>query len=41
MNKRQKKLWDGLDKSARNALSDRDYKEASFAQRVANSGGAR
>ena len=38
MNKRQKKLWDGLNAPARNALTDRDYKEASFAQRVANSG---
>jgi dTDP-4-dehydrorhamnose 3,5-epimerase-like enzyme len=38
MNKRQKKLWDGLSAPARNALTDRDYKEASFAQQVANSG---
>jgi dTDP-4-dehydrorhamnose 3,5-epimerase-like enzyme len=38
MSKRPKDLWIGLDKSARNALTDRNYKEGSFDERVAGAG---
>jgi dTDP-4-dehydrorhamnose 3,5-epimerase-like enzyme len=38
MNKRDKNLWVGLNESARKALSARDYKAGSAAQRVARSG---
>jgi dTDP-4-dehydrorhamnose 3,5-epimerase-like enzyme len=38
MNKRDKNLWVGLNESARKALSARDYKTGSAAQRVARSG---
>lgn len=38
MSKRPKDLWTGLNKSGRKALSGRDYKEGSFAQRLAGAG---
>lgn len=38
MNKREKNLWLGLNEPARKALSARDYKAGSLAQRVARSG---
>jgi dTDP-4-dehydrorhamnose 3,5-epimerase-like enzyme len=38
MSKRQKDLWIGLNESARKAMTDRNYKEGSFAQRVARGG---
>jgi dTDP-4-dehydrorhamnose 3,5-epimerase-like enzyme len=38
MNKGEKNLWAGLNETARNALTARDYKVGSLAQRVAHSG---
>lgn len=38
MNKRQKDLWVGLSESVRKTLTDRDYKESSFAQRFSVAG---
>jgi dTDP-4-dehydrorhamnose 3,5-epimerase-like enzyme len=38
MSKREANLWTGLNESARNALTSRNYKEGSFAQRVARGG---
>lgn len=38
MNKGEKNLWAGLNETARNALTARDYKAGSLAQRVAHSG---
>ena len=35
MNKREKDLWQGIDADAKNALSARDYRTASFAQELA------
>src|SRR5712692_2251513 len=38
MNKGETSLWAGVNNAARDALSARDYKAGSFAQRVAHSG---
>ena len=38
MTKREKDLWQGIDPGARNALSARDYRTASFAQALAQRG---
>src|SRR5436853_7218754 len=38
MNKDETNLWTGLSDEARNALTGRDYKAGSLAQRVAHSG---
>jgi dTDP-4-dehydrorhamnose 3,5-epimerase-like enzyme len=38
MNKREKDLWQGIDPSARSALTARDYRSASFAQELAHRG---
>ena len=38
MSKREKDLWQGIDLGARNALSARDYRTASFAQELARRG---
>src|SRR5262249_3867882 len=38
MTKREKNLWQGIDPSAQNALSPRDYGTASFAQELAQRG---
>src|SRR5215211_7738768 len=38
MNKEHSKLWAGLSDEARNALTARDYKAGSWAQRIAYSG---
>ena len=35
MSKREKDLWEGIDRSFQNALSTRDYRTASFVQEVA------
>ena len=38
MNKGETNLWAGVSDAARDALTARDYKAGSFAQRVAHSG---
>jgi dTDP-4-dehydrorhamnose 3,5-epimerase-like enzyme len=38
MNKREKELWQGIDPVARNALTARDYRTASFAQELSQRG---
>src|SRR5438105_1210968 len=38
MNKPRTNLWGGLGESVRNSLTDRNYKEGSFAQRLARGG---
>jgi dTDP-4-dehydrorhamnose 3,5-epimerase-like enzyme len=38
MSKREKNLWQGIDPSARDALSARDYRTASFAQQLSQRG---
>ena len=38
MSKREDSLWQGIDPGARNALSARDYRRASFAQELARRG---
>jgi dTDP-4-dehydrorhamnose 3,5-epimerase-like enzyme len=38
MNKRDEKLWQGIDRAAQDALSVRDYRSASFAQELAQRG---
>ncbi len=38
MSKREKNLWQGIDPGARNALSARDYRTASFAQELSERG---
>jgi dTDP-4-dehydrorhamnose 3,5-epimerase-like enzyme len=38
MSKREKDLWQGIESDARNALSSRDYRTASFAQELAQRG---
>src|SRR5881394_69889 len=38
MDKRDEKLWEGIDRAARDALSVRDYRSASYAQELAQRG---
>ena len=38
MSKREKNLWEGIDTGARNALSTRNYRTASFAQELSERG---
>src|SRR5438270_11263277 len=38
MNKRDEKLWQGIDRAAQDALSVRNYRSASFAQELAQRG---